>query len=98
MLIVKQCSRMPMGMQTVEIIPNSLHEEWTNALNVAHELRRSASTEIGKERSLKWIMWMPQGLFHAPTREGKKVIRQYKEIARRFVLWRQRDMEALIKT
>jgi hypothetical protein len=50
--------------------------------------------------------WRGQGyygchevFFHAPKRGGKKGPCQYKEIARRFVLWRKtRDMEALIKT
>ncbi len=43
---------------------------------------------------------MPKGLWHAPTREGggKDGTRQYKKLARRFVLWRQRDMEGLIRT
>ena len=85
-------------MQMVEFVPNSLQEEWTNAWNVAHELIRSAITKIDMERALKWILWLPQGLLHAPTRGGNNGARQYKEIARIFVLWRQRDMEGLIKT
>jgi hypothetical protein len=40
---------------------------------------------------------MPQGLLHAPTRGGNNGSRQYKELARRFVMWRQRDMGELIK-
>ncbi len=38
-LSVEQCARMPIGMQTVEFIPNSLQEEWTEAWNVTHEMR-----------------------------------------------------------
>ena len=30
-LSVYQCARMPAGMQTVEYVPNSLQEEWTEA-------------------------------------------------------------------
>jgi hypothetical protein len=76
-----------MGMQTVEFIPNTLQEEWTDAWSVAREIRKAAKTDIDKARALKWIMWMPQGLLHAPTRGGKYGTRQFKELARRFVLW-----------
>jgi len=47
---------------------------------------------------MKWILWLPQGLPHAPQRGGKNGTRQYKELARRFVMWRQNDMLGLIKT
>jgi hypothetical protein len=73
-------------MQTLEFIPSTLQEEWTEAWNVAHELRRSAIIEEENERALKWVLWMPQGLLHTPTRGGKNGKRQYKEMARRFVL------------
>ena len=65
---------------------------------MVHELRRVAITEEENERALKWVLWMPQGLLHAPTRGGKNGNKQFKELARRFVLWRQRDMEGLIRT
>ena len=57
-LTVTQCARMPMGMHTVEFIPNTLQEEWTYAWNVAHEIKRIATTEIDKDRELKWILWV----------------------------------------
>jgi hypothetical protein len=84
-------------MQTVEIIPNSLHDEWTEAWNDAHMHRQSAVTEEERERALKWILWLPQGLLHAPRRGGKGGARQYMELARRFLMWRQRDMLGLVK-
>jgi len=34
---------------------------------------------------------------HAPQRGGKNGARQSKELARRFVMWRQRDMLGLVK-
>ena len=51
-----------------------------------------------KERDFKWVMWLPQGLLHAPTRGRKNETRQYKKLSRIFVLWRQKHMEGLIKT
>jgi hypothetical protein len=87
-LSVTQCAKMPRGKHTAELIPNTLQEEWTNARNVIHELRRAAIAEEEKERALKWMLWMPQGLLHAPTRGGKNRTRQFKELARRLVLWR----------
>ncbi len=43
-LTVTQCAVRPPGMQTVEIIPNSLQEEWTEAWNAAHMQRQIAET------------------------------------------------------
>jgi hypothetical protein len=54
-------------------------------------------TEEETERALKWILWLPQGLLHSPQRGGKNRARQYRELARRFVMWRQRDMLGLVK-
>jgi hypothetical protein len=96
-LSVTPCDRLPMGMLTMEFIPNSLQEEWTEAWNTTNELRRSTTTTEEKDRTLKLILWLPQGLLHAPTRGGKNGSRQYKELAMRFVMWRQRDMEGLIR-
>ena len=62
-----------------------------------HRLRQAAVTEEEKERAMKWILWLPQGLLHAPQRGGNKENRQYRELARRFVRWRQRDMLAIVK-
>jgi hypothetical protein len=61
----------------------------------AHD--QAARTDEENERALKWILWLPQGLLHAPQREGKNGARQYKEVARRFVMWRQRDMVEIVK-
>jgi hypothetical protein len=36
-------------------------------------------------------------MMHAPQRGGKNGARQYRELARRFVMWRQRDMLGLVK-
>ncbi len=84
-------------MHTVEVIPNSLQEEWTEAWNAAHMLRQAANTVEETERTLKWISWLPQGLLHTPQRGGKNGERQYMELARRFVLWRQKDMLGMVK-
>jgi hypothetical protein len=54
-------------------------------------------TEEENERALKWILWLPQGLLHAPQRGGKNGARQYMELARRFVMWRQKGMLGLVK-
>jgi hypothetical protein len=94
---VDQCASRPSGVQTVEFIPNSLQTEWTEACNTVHRMRQAAMTEQDNERVLKWLLWMPHGLLHAPLRGGKNGIRQYKEMARRFVMWRQRDMSGLVK-
>jgi len=96
-LTVDQCARMPMGMQTVEFIPNSLQDEWTGAWNTVYRMREEALTDEERDRALKWILWLPQGLLHASSRGGKKGARQYREMARRFVAWRKRDMQALLK-
>ncbi len=41
-LTVTQCAVRPPGMHTIEFIPNSLQEEWTEAWNATHVLRESA--------------------------------------------------------
>ena len=46
---------------------------------------------------MKWILWLPHGLLHESRRGGKNGARQYRDMARRFTLWRTRDMEQLIK-
>jgi hypothetical protein len=84
-------------MHTVEQLPNSLQEEWTEAWNTVHMMRQTACTEEETERALKWILWLPQGLLHAPQRGGNNGARQYRDLARRFVMWRQRDMIGLMK-
>ena len=43
-LSVEQCARIPAEMQTIEFIPNSIQEEWTEAWNLVHQRRRSAIT------------------------------------------------------
>jgi len=40
---------------------------------------------------------MPPGLIHASSRGGKKGAMQFKDLARRFVMWRRRDMQGLMK-
>jgi hypothetical protein len=55
-------------------------------------------TDEENEMALKWMLWLPQGLLHAPQRGGTNGARQYKELARRFVMWRQKDMLGLVKT
>jgi hypothetical protein len=96
-LTVDQCVNMPPGVHTVEVIPNSLQEEWTEAWNTVHRMRQAARTDEENGRALKWILWLPQVLLHAPQRGGKNGTRQYRELARRFVMWRQRDMLGLVK-
>jgi hypothetical protein len=87
-LTVDQFANRPPGVHTMEVIPNSLQEEWTHAWNDAHRLRQAAMTEEESERALKWILWLPQGLLPTPQRGGKNGARQYMELTRRFVMWR----------
>ncbi len=54
-------------------------------------------TDEERDRALKWILWLPQGLLHASSRGGQKGARQYRDMARRFVAWRKRDMTGLLK-
>lgn len=44
------------GMQTVEYVPKTLQEEWTEAWNTVHRIRKIAKTELKIERALKWIL------------------------------------------
>jgi len=96
-MTVHQCARMPMVMQTLEFIPNSLHDEWTKAWNDVHKLRDAAGNDDARDRALKWILWLPQGLHHAPSKGGQKEARQFRDLARRLVMWRRKDMMGLIK-
>ena len=64
---------------------------------MVHRMRQAARTDEENKRALKWIPWLPQGLLHAPQRGGKNGARQYREMARRFVMWRQRDVLGLVK-
>ena len=97
-IIVEQCAIRPPGMQTIEFIPNSLREEWTEAWNSVHRLWQAAITVEEKERAMKWIVGLPQGPLHPPQRGGSKGNRQYRELARRFVRWRQGDKLAIVMT
>ena len=97
-MTLDQCARMPMGMQTDEFIPNSLQDEGTGAWNTMHMMRNAAVTEEERDKALKWIMWLPQGLLHAFGRGGKKGAIPYRDLARRFVAWRKRDMQGLLET
>ena len=85
-LTVDQFARMPMGMQTVELVPISLQEEWTKAWNDVHIMRDAAETDDIRDRALKWILWVPHGLLNATNIRGKKGARQFKDLARRFVM------------
>ena len=53
---VKQCTRMPRGMHTVEFIPSSLQEGWTVAWNVVSDLRTNTQNEEESGRALKWLL------------------------------------------
>jgi len=75
-------------MMIVEFIPNSLQEEWTKAWNDVNMMRDGAETYELRDKALKWIPWLPHGLLHASSRGGKKGARQFKNLARRFVMWR----------
>jgi hypothetical protein len=55
-LTVNKCARIPMGMQTVEYIRDSLPKEWSEASNAANKLRRSATSEEEKKRALKLLI------------------------------------------
>jgi hypothetical protein len=61
-------------------------------------MRDGAETPEARDRALKWILWLPHGLLHATSREGKKGAIQFRDLAKRFVMWRQRDMLGLVKT
>jgi len=83
---------MLVGMQTMEFVPNSLQDGWTKAWNDVHMMRDGAETDEIRDRALKYILWIPHGLLHASRRGGKNGARQFRDFARRFVMWRQRDM------
>ena len=55
-LTVDQCARMPMGMHTVELIPNSLQDEWTKAWNDVSKMRDGAKTQEIRDRAPTWIL------------------------------------------
>ncbi len=63
---------MPIGMQIVEFIPNSMQEEWTRAWNTMHRMRDAAVNAEERDMAFKWIMWLPQSLLRASTRGGQK--------------------------
>ena len=84
-LTVEQCAVRTPGLQTIEYIPNLLQEEWTEAWNAVRMLWHAAVSEEEKERAMKWIMWLPQGLLHAPQRGANNGNIRYMELARRFV-------------
>jgi hypothetical protein len=96
-LSVTPCARMPRGMRTQEFIPNSLHEEWTTAWNVVRDLLINARTEEESEYASKWLLWLLHGLLHETMRCGKNGNMQFREMARRFSMWRQRDMRGIFK-
>jgi hypothetical protein len=56
---VEQCAVRPPGLQTIEFIPNSLQEEWTEACNAVHRLRQVLVSEEEQERAMKRILWLP---------------------------------------
>jgi len=58
-LTVDQCANKPHGIHTVEVIPNSLQTEWTEAWNTVHKMGQAARTYEENERALKWILWLP---------------------------------------
>ena len=81
----------------MEFVPNSLQDEWRKAWNDVNKMRNGAETDEIRAKALKWILWLPHGLRHALSRGGKKGSRQFRDLARRFVLWRHRDMKGLVK-
>jgi hypothetical protein len=48
--------------------------------------------------ALKWLLWLSHGIFHAPARAGINGLRDYVELANKFVLLRQRDMVELFRS
>jgi hypothetical protein len=55
-------------------------------------MRDGAETDEIRDMTLKWILWLPHGLLYASNRGGKKGDKQLRDLANRFVMWRQRDM------
>ncbi len=78
-LDVDPFTHMPDGVATVEVIPISLQEEWTDAWNCVHRFRQSAVSQEDKDIALKRIMWLPQRLLHAMNKEDKDGLMQYME-------------------
>jgi hypothetical protein len=60
-------------------------------------MRDGAETKEIRDKAMKWILWLPHGLLHATHRGGKKGARQLRDLARRFVMWRQREKLGLMK-
>ena len=79
------------------VFPNSLHEECTSAWNIVSDMRTNAQNEKESERALKLMLWLPHGLLHEHTQGGKNGNKRFREMARRFSLWRQRDISGLMK-
>ena len=69
------------SLQTVEFIPNPLHDEWTKAWNDVQRIRDAVGTDNERDMVIKWVMWLP--------RKGSR--------GKRFVMWRQKDMTGLTK-
>jgi hypothetical protein len=96
-LTVTRCARMPQGMHTAEFIPNSLQEEWVGARTDVFDTREHDLSREETQRALKWLLLLPHGLLHEPSRDGKTGNLQHRELAKRLVLWRQMDMSGLMK-
>ena len=63
-----------------------------------HRLKDAAANVRERDRALKWIRWLPRGHLHASYRGGQKGARKYRDLARRFVTWRKKDMQGFLKT
>ena len=61
-------------------------------------MRNGSETEEIQGMASKRILWLPHGLLHATSRGGKKGASQLRDLAKRFVMWRQRDMLGVMKT
>jgi len=60
-------------------------------------MRDAAGSDEERDIDLKWTLWLPQGLLHATRRGGQDGARQFRELAKRFVMWRKKDMMGLMK-
>ena len=60
-------------------------------------MRDAAKNDEERDMALKWTLWIPQGLLHTPIRGEQNGARQFRELARRFVMWRQKDVMGLIR-
>ena len=84
--------------QAIEFILYGMQEKWTDAWNFVHKCRESGVTQKGKDKAVKWLLWLPHGLLHSLARGGEVGLSQCRDLANILVLWIQIDMAEIIRS